>query len=297
MSRASAATGGASAEAIQFHYDVSNDFYRLWLDSTMTYSCALFDDDDPDDDLEHAQCRKLDLHARWANAQGAGRILDVGSGWGSMARRLVEQYEVKQVVGLTLSREQHESTVDMDPRCEIRLENWKDHQPAAPYDGIISIGAFEHFADLTMSPDEKIEAYRHFFQKCRDCLEADGYLSLQTIAYGYLRPDKGSDLFVATQIFPESDLPRLEDIVRAAADLFEISSLRNDRLHYARTCRAWLRGLRAHRERAVELVSADTVRRYERYLRSFCYAFELDAFRLYRLAMRPVMKHGFGDRP
>src|SRR4051794_30274164 len=94
---------GASSEAIQFHYDIGNEFYRLWLDESLTYSCALWDNETT---LEGAQRAKLDYHIEKANARGRARVLDIGCGWGSPLNRLVSAANVKSATGLTLSKEQ-----------------------------------------------------------------------------------------------------------------------------------------------------------------------------------------------
>src|SRR5690606_14792804 len=174
-----AATAGASRAAIEFHYDVGTAFYRLWLGDELTYSCAMFEDGD---DLEAAQGRKIDFHARASGAIGAASVLDVGCGWGSTMRRLVERHGVERVTGLTLSRDQ---AADVErqrlARVTVRLESWEQHEPAAPYDAIVSIGAFEHFARRDLPRAQKVATYRRFFARCRDWLRPGGALSLQTI--------------------------------------------------------------------------------------------------------------------
>jgi cyclopropane-fatty-acyl-phospholipid synthase len=281
---------GASPQAIQYHYDVSNDFYQLWVDSSLTYSCAMWEDHDT---LESAQMRKLDFHVEQARAKNATRVLDVGCGWGSLLRRLVEVHGVEQAVGLTLSKAQAERNwAHQHPRIDVRLESWADHVPQAPYDAVISIGAFEHFARLGLSQAEKVEAYRAFFACCQAWLKPGGWLSLQTIAYGNLRRGKQyADPFIPRAIFPESDLPRLSEIAEAAEHLFEVVTLRNDRQDYARTSQEWFDRLRAKRAEAVRVCGEEVVARYERFLRMFGYSFELGAFILLRLALRRI------DRP
>jgi cyclopropane-fatty-acyl-phospholipid synthase len=279
---------GAGTAAIRHHYDVGNDFWRIWLDSTMSYSCAMWAD--PEDDLERAQRRKLDFHVDQACAAGAARVLDVGCGWGAMLMHLVGSYGVKHAVGLTLSEAQAEYLRAIAPdNVEVWVRNWSDYEPTAPFDAIISVGAFEHFARQGLSPEEQIEAYRRFFSSCRNWLKPGGRLSLQTIAYGDIPRDRQlRDRFIVDDVFPESELPRLADIARAAEMELEIEKVRNDRDDYVKTLRAWFDRLRAQRADAVAVSSEEVVARCERYLRTFAYSFELGAFTLLRLTMRRI---------
>jgi cyclopropane-fatty-acyl-phospholipid synthase len=263
---------GASAEAIRHHYDVGNDFYALWLDPTLSYSCALWDEADTDDRLEQAQVRKLDYHAAQARAAGAARVLDVGCGWGAMLRRLVDVHGVAHATGLTLSAAQAQAVAAAgDPRVEVRLENWADHAPPAPYDAVISVGAFEHFARPEMNAAERLAAYRAFFGRCFDWLKPGGRLSLQTIAYGDARrkdgPRTAEQEFLAREIFPESEVPTLGEVLAASDGHFELVALRNDREDYQRTCRVWQFRLQARRAEARALVGDEVLKRYQRYLK------------------------------
>jgi cyclopropane-fatty-acyl-phospholipid synthase len=282
---------GATLQAIQRHYDVGNEFYRLWLDDSMNYSGAMWA---PGDSLESAQLRKVDHHIAAAHAAKAERVLDVGCGWGAVLRRLVERAGVRQAVGLTLSQAQADWIASQQlPRVEVRVENWLDHVPAQPYDAIISIGAFEHFARVEDSDEKRIEGYRAFFRSCRSWLRRGGRMSLQTFAYGNLRSREEAHLsagtrFLAREIFPETDPPRLSDIAVAIDGEFEIEQLRNDRKDYARTCMAWLKRLRAVRPQAVDLVGADVVARYERYLQLSTLGFETGNLLLFRIALRRI---------
>ncbi|WNG38847.1 methyltransferase domain-containing protein [Archangium violaceum] len=282
---------GASKEAIQYHYDIGNDFLALAQEETRTYSSAMWEEGDTH---EQAQLRKLDYHIGQIRAQGAERILDIGCGWGSLMKRLVENHGVKKVVGLTLSQEQkkyiHEAI--RLPQIEVRLENWQDYKPSEPFDGIISLGAFEHFAKIN---EDKIEAYRRYFQRCYEFLKPGGRMSLQTMAYGDVPRDrKHKDLFIAREVFPESDLPYLADIVRSSEMLFEVEFLRNDRHDYVKTMRAWFENLRRNREKALKLVPLEVVERYERMYRTMSYSFELGAFHLYRITFRRIEPNRFG---
>ncbi|HTW06922.1 MAG TPA: class I SAM-dependent methyltransferase [Acidimicrobiales bacterium] len=277
-------TGGATQQAIEHHYDVGRDFFRLWLDSRMVYSCALWPGD-LDEDLESAQLAKLAWHATAARADGAARVLDIGCGWGAMLRYLVEQRGVAHVTGLTLSTDQA-SAGPPSERSETRLEDWRDHQPPRTYDALISIGAFEHFAREELSQTERRDVYRGFFDQCAGWLDEGGRLSLQTIAYeDFDRAGAPTSPFFTEEIFPESSLPRLGDIVHSAEGWFRLVGFRNDPTHYEQTLRLWQRRLESRRAEACELAGPATYRRYLRYLRLSRAMFQRRVCTLYRLVL------------
>lgn len=257
---------GASAEAIRHHYDVGNDFYALWLDPTMSYSCALFVDGEAS--LEMAQLSKLDWVGGIIARSGVRRLLEVGCGWGGLLRRLTELHGVEQGVGLTLSPSQlaYAREVSSDHRgLEFRLESWAEHRPSEPYDAVVSIEAFEAFARPEMDEAERAAAYRSFFEACHDALVAGGKLVLQAIAYGSVRDRPEGKAFFA-EVFPESDCPSLREMLAAADGLFELELLRNDRSDYTRTLNFWLRNLKRREAEAVAIVGRDTVEFYKKYL-------------------------------
>lgn len=275
---------GTSQDAIQRHYDAGNEFYRLWLDPTLTYSCALWSDD-LDESLEEAQRAKFRWVERYFADHGASKVLDIGCGWGGVLRHLTQANPQLQATGLTLSAAQHGFVTSQGwDRVEVRLEGWEDHADGA-YDAIVSIGAFEHFAKLDQSPQERIARYRYFFRKCHDMVPRGAPLALQTVAYGATpHPAKGNEFFA--DIFPESDCPRLEEIVVAAEGLFELVTLRNDRLHYARTLKVWLRNLKANEVEAVTASNRQVVDLYKKYLGMGAIGFQTDTHRLLRMQLR-----------
>ncbi|HTQ20557.1 MAG TPA: cyclopropane mycolic acid synthase CmaA2, partial [Mycobacterium sp.] len=135
-------------EAVQSHYDRSNEFFKLWLDPSMTYSCAYFER--PDMTLEEAQYAKRKLALDKLGLEPGMTLLDIGCGWGSTMRHAVEEYDVN-VIGLTLSENQYAHCVaefdkmDSPRRKEVRIQGWEEFDE--PIDRIVSLGAFEHFAD------------------------------------------------------------------------------------------------------------------------------------------------------
>lgn len=277
--------GERAAAAVRHHYDVGNEFYRLWLDRSLTYSCAMRGDDA--DTLETAQQRKLEYHLQAIGAGPGQRVLDIGCGWGSILRVLSETHGVERAVGLTLSETQAAHIRSRrHPAVEVRTEDWARYEPETGFDGIISIGAFEHFAAPDDEPSERLRRYREFFVRCRTWLNPGGVLSLQTIAYANMSRADASR-FMQQEIFPEADLPTLTEIATAAEGVLELRSLRNDRLDYAWTCEQWAARLRAHRDAAVDLVGPDTVARYLHYLKLSALGFRMGKIGLFRMVLRP----------
>lgn len=283
---------GASAPDIRAHYDAGDAFFALFLDATLSYSCALYDD--PDATLDAAQRAKIDWHLDRAGVTRATRLLDIGCGWGALMERAVWERGAASAVGLTLSDAQAAHIrATAGPRIDVRVEHWADHAPAAVYDAITSIGAFEHFAEPGLTRAARVGAYRAFFAACAGWLAPGGRLSLQTIAYppgfdraAYDASDYGA--FVRAKIFPQSDLPTLDEILEAAAPSFEPEYIRNDRRHYARTTRAWLDRLRARRNEAQTLVGPARVDDLIWYFRISIGAFELGNLQLLRIGLRRV---------
>jgi cyclopropane-fatty-acyl-phospholipid synthase len=284
----STSTGGAAQPAIEYHYDVGRDFYRLWLGDRLVYSCALWDGP-LDDDLEAAQTAKLEWHATGAKADGAARALDIGCGWGAMIAYLTGERHVGHVTGLTLSSDQASATSSSD-RVEVRLEDWRDHEPSSPYDAIVSIGAFEHFSRADLARSERRFIYRSFFDRCARWLNEGGRLSLQSIGWEDFDPGKEEGTsFFKDEIFPDSALPQLSDIVEASEERFRVIAFRSDAGHYAQTLRIWQQRLEANKVQAHELVGHETYRRYLRYLRISRAMFERRDCTLFRVVfeLRP----------
>ena len=278
----STSTGGAAQPAIEYHYDVGRDFYRLWLGDRLVYSCALWAGE-LDDDLETAQTAKLEWHADGAQVDGASRVLDVGCGWGAMVNYLTGERHVGHVTGLTLSSDQADAMPPSE-QVEVRLEDWRDHEPASPYDAIISIGAFEHFSRRELPRAERRAIYRSFFERCAGWLDESGRLSLQTIGWEDFDPGKEEGTsFFNDEIFPDSALPQLSDIIEGSEELFRVIAFRSDADHYAQTLRLWQQRLEANKAQALELVGKETYRRYLRYLRISRAMFERRDCTLFRI--------------
>jgi cyclopropane-fatty-acyl-phospholipid synthase len=258
-------------EDIRAHYDLSNEFFFLFLDPSHVYSCAYFERDGMT--LHEAQAAKLDLTLGKCDLRAGQRVLDVGCGWGAGVRRAAERHGV-HAIGLTLSRNQYDHAVrqlEEQPlragSAEFRLQGWEEFDE--PVDRIFSIGAFEHF---------RRERHGPFFEKCRAILPPDGRMLLHTIVFpGWpeLRR-RGIEVrhedvlfykFIGEEIFPGGYLCPAADIhQRARAAGFTVTRTQSLQPHYAKTLDAWAANLEAAREKAVALKGREEYERYMRYL-------------------------------
>jgi mycolic acid methyltransferase UmaA len=257
-------------EESQSIYDVSNDFFALFLGPTMGYTCSYFERDDMT--LDEAQIAKFDLALGKLNLEPGMTLLDVGCGWGGALRRAVEKYDVN-VIGITLSKNQSEYSRKMmagvatSRNVEVRMQGWEEFDE--PVDRIVSIGAFEAF---------KAERYPAFFEKAYNILPADGSMLLHTIlahTQKFFR-DNGikltiSDLkfmrFIGTEIFPGGQLPAVEDIEKLAAGSgFTLERTHLLRPHYAKTLDIWADNLEANKDKAIQITSQEVYDRYMKYL-------------------------------
>ncbi len=258
-------------EDVQAHYDLSNDFFDLFLDPSRMYSCAYFESDEYT--LEQAQYAKIDLSLGKLGLEPGMTLLDVGCGWGTTIRRAMERYNVN-VIGLTLSKNQYELVNDSlayaTPEgctAQVRLQGWEEFDQ--PVDRIVSIGAFEHF---------RAERYPQFFAKSFNLLPADGRMLLHTIvAFNrHVIREKGLPItrdvlqfarFIANEIFPGGQLPEPHDVEReSTAAGFTVEKIQPLQQHYARTLDIWAQGLEAKRSDAIEIASVDVYETYMKYL-------------------------------
>ncbi|MDH6197954.1 cyclopropane-fatty-acyl-phospholipid synthase [Mycobacterium frederiksbergense] len=264
---------------VQAHYDLSDDFFALFLDPTRTYSCAYFERDDMT--LEEAQLAKIDLTLGKLGLTPGMTLLDVGCGWGATMMRAIERYDVN-VVGLTLSRNQQAHVERVFARSDsprhkrVLLEGWEQfHEPV---DRIVSIGAFEHFGH---------DRYDHFFAFAHDALPDDGVMLLHSIT-GLLPQqiiDRGMPMsfafarfikFITTEIFPGGRLPTIEMVdERSAPAGFTLAQRQSLQPHYARTLDLWAAALQEHRDEAIAIQSEEVYDRYMRYLTGCAEAFRI----------------------
>ena len=262
--------------AIRFHYDVGNEFYSLWLDRRLAYSCAYFET--PDTTLDDAQEAKLDLICRKLRLEPGMRLLDIGCGWGSLVMFAAERYAV-QATGITLSAAQGEwATAEISRRglerlASVAIHDYRDLAGFGTYDAVASVGMFEHVGR------ERLDEY---FAAALGALRPSGLFlnhGIATTATGgglrprWLRFNDGG--FVGRYVFPDGELVTVEDAAgfarRAGFELIDVQRLRP---HYALTLKAWVERLEASASRARRLVDEEVYRTWRIYMAASRRGFE-----------------------
>lgn len=271
------------AAAISHHYDVSNAFYRLFLGSSLTYSCALWEDGTTN--LEHAQSAKHELICRKLDLRPGMRLLDVGCGWGSLLVHAAQHYGV-QGVGVTVSARQAElararvADANLGGQVEIRLQDYRDVADGG-FDAISSVGMFEHVG---------LSQLHEYFQKLRTVLRPGGRL----LNHGVCRPPEpkrrfANRGFIDAYVFPDKELHEVGTVVSAMQHAgFEVRHVESLREHYALTLRAWVANLESHWDEAVAEVGERRTRIWLLYMAGCALGFEDGDIEIHQaLAVRP----------
>ncbi len=243
-------------QAIAYHYDVSNDFFKLWLDPTMAYSCAVFEA--PAEGLDTAQHRKLDYVCRKLRLRPGERLLDIGCGWGALLLHAVRHYGV-EALGVTLSREQadlcairiREAGLPPD-RCRVELRDYREIDGRERFDKVVSVGMYEHVAE---------DALVDYFGRARRLLEPGGVFLAHGIASSVEIPIHTGPTFFGSYVFPDHDVVPISTVLtaaeRAGLEVRDVESLRE---HYALTTRRWRERLEAHHDAARRAASESVYR-------------------------------------
>jgi cyclopropane-fatty-acyl-phospholipid synthase len=268
-----------SVDEVRAHYDLSNEFFQLFTDPTVTYSCAYFPRDDMT--MEEAQLAKLDLSLDKLGLKPGMTLLDVGCGWGSMMKRAMERYDVN-VIGVTLSKNQHEycekllANAHSDRSYKVLLHDWAEVRE--PVDRIVIVEALEHFG---------FERFDDFFEFAYDLMPDDGVMMVHSITaltapqmtdrsipltFSFARFIK----FVMTEIFPGGRLPSIEKIeehaTQAGFTVTRIQSLQSD---FAKTLDMWADVLESRRCEAIAMQSEEVYDRYMKFLRGTAEGFRI----------------------
>ncbi len=276
----------ADAAQVQFHYDVSDDFYALWLDPRRLYSCAYFGE--PSMSLAQAQEAKLDHICKKLMLRAGERFLDVGAGWGGLLMWAAQKYGVK-AHGITLSKNQHAHVSrlieeqGMKGQVTMELRDYRELPEDRPYDKIASVGMFEHVGHAQLPV---------YFGKLRRLLRPGGLVMNHGITAGGTRNQQlgaGMGDFIERYIFPGGELPHVSQAIRVLSEAqLEAVDLENLRPHYARTLWSWSDALEARLAAAGQFTRDSVVRAYRLYLAGSAMCFEQGWLSLSQiLAARP----------
>jgi cyclopropane-fatty-acyl-phospholipid synthase len=266
-------------DAISFHYDVSNDFYALWLDEQMIYSCAYFED--ADQSLEQAQRNKLDHICRKLRLKPGERLLDIGCGWGALVCWAAEHYGVN-AHGITLSRNQYEHALrtikrrGLEDKVTVELIDYRDLQGEGQYDKIASVGMFEHVG---------LKNLPTYFSVAHRLLKPGGLFlnhGITSAEGGWKKSDTTE--FINRYVFPDGQLDTISTVQQVMEDArFEIHDVENLRPHYALTLREWVRRLEQRHEEALKYVPESTYRIWRFYMAISATKFEEDCSGVYQI--------------
>ncbi|MFM2482487.1 class I SAM-dependent methyltransferase [Celerinatantimonas sp. YJH-8] len=267
------------AESISYHYDVSNDFYKAWLDKNMVYSCGYFNS--LDDSLDQAQEQKIDHILTKIRLQPGQKLLDVGCGWGALIIRAAQKYGAK-ATGVTISQQQFDEAqrrikaAGLEDCCEVKLLDYRD--VTGKYDRITSVGMFEHVGLANL------ESY---FRKLNDLLEDDGIIMNHGITSS--DPDSGGAPagggdFIDKYVFPNGELPHISMVLHEMAKAgLEPTDAENLRRHYAITLEHWAARFEAQSEKLQQMVDEKHFRIWRVYLAGCAHAFHQNWVAIYQV--------------
>lgn len=290
-------------KAIQYHYDVSNDFYRLWLDPQMVYTCAYFSR--TDDDLETAQVAKLDHICRKLRLEPGMRFLDVGCGWGALIMHAAQNYGV-EAVGITLSEaqatlaRQRIAAAGLSDRCRVELRDYRDLDRKPQFDRAASVGMMEHVRE-DLQPGYFDAVYR--------VLKPGGlFLNHTIVSVARARPVTIAhrakarlwrrEAFIRKYVFPEGRLVPVSHVIACAERVgFELRDLESLREHYAMTLRHWIRELENHSAEAIRIAGERTYRVWRMYMSSGAHGFAIGRMNLIQALLVKPDEEGRSQMP
>jgi len=277
-------------QAVTYHYDVSNDFFAVWLDERMVYSSAYFHSEG--DDLDTAQERKLDTICRKLRLEPGQRLLDIGCGWGALVIHAARQYGV-DATGITLSQPQADlaneriTAAGLCERCRVEVRDYRQMDAPQGWDALASVGMFEHVG-AALLPVYFAQAWR--------LLKPGGVFLNHGIASRATDEPVHGPTFSDTYVFPDGELVPIHVTLGAAEEAgFEVRDVESLREHYALTLRHWVRRLEAHRTEALQCVDERTYRVWRLFMSGSAHGFTTGRLNVYQsLLVKPGEGGGSG---
>ncbi len=293
---------GSTKADVAVSYDVSNEFFRLWLDERMNYTCAVYSDVEDEvhgrpvgqrPSLEEAQLEKLRVLSEYAHVKPGMSVLDIGCGWGANVEYQALVNKVGAAHGITLSEAQcAEIRRRAIPNVHPQVCSYLDYKPAAKFDALISICMMEHICTPGEAREGKaVQMYRNYFRLAHEWTKPGAWFGLQTILRNFVPRDR-ADLknigWVTYEIFPGGITPRLEEIITAVNPYWEVIEVKTRRVHYQKTTAEWLKRLHDH-EAHVRATWGDKVfDDYDRYLATCVRGFEKHYQSLAQYALKRI---------
>jgi cyclopropane-fatty-acyl-phospholipid synthase len=272
-------------QAVTYHYNVSNDFFRLFLDRRMVYSCAYFES--PDLKLDEAQEHKLDYICRKLRLKPREQLLDIGCGWGALIMHAAEHYGVR-ALGITLSEPQAELAnqlireAGLQDLCRVEVRDYRELDEPESFDKLVSVGMIEHVGE-TMLPT--------YFEQAFQLLKPGGVFMNHGIARAVWTETRERPTFIDRYVFPDGDMVPIGIVLRQAALCgFEIRDVENLREHYTLTLRHWVKNLEDRASRARQITDESTYRTWRLYMAGSAYFFDTGRLNLYQTVLAKPRK-------
>ncbi len=279
-------------QAISYHYDVSNNFYQLFLDKRMIYSCAYFHD--LDQDLDTAQENKLDHICKKLRLQPGQRVLDIGCGWGGLVIYAAKNYGV-DVTGITLSHNQADlanqriAEAGLSDRCRVILQDYREVPTAEPFDALVSVGMFEHVGQALLPT---------YFKKAMDLLKPQGVFLNHGIGQRANNVLPSGPNFSDSYVFPDGETVPINVTLHAAEEAgFEVRDVENLREHYAQTLRHWVSRLEFNHDKALQYVEEPTYRVWRLFMSGSSYEFRVGRLNIYQTLLSKMDAQGNSNLP
>ena len=262
---------------IEVSYDVSNEFFNLWLDENMLYTSASYITGE--ETLEEAQQQKCRILADYAEIDADTSFLDIGCGWGAFLEQIVRERKVKHAEGITLSTAQREHIETRNiPGVKAQVMDYALFEPAQKYDALVSIEMIDHLCSPAQARQGKaVELYRTYFSKLARWVKPGACFGFQAILRNRVprtRADLEDLAFTADVIFPGGLNPRIEELIKAVNPHWEVLELRTQRESYGRTTGEWLRRLKLHEDKIRSTWGDEVYDDYDRYLSTCVRAFD-----------------------